>query len=479
MRLTSALITLFVLLTVSPSAGCADPVGSKLQDRTQTEMTLYSDGFGLIREVRKTTVPQGDQTLHLEDIPEQLVAESLHVRSLNQPGKLTVLEQSFHNDVLDTGRLLDYFVGKKIKIEQWNQFQDRKEIVEATLLSNAGEPIYEVNGEVRIGLSGVRILPEIPAGMALKPSLNIAVQNQAAEAHDLELTYISYGLSWSAHYVLSLEGDTENASLSCWVSLVNQLQTSFDKAKLRLVAGSVNQTPPQAPSPRFMMKAVAYETAADSGAGFSESNAFEYHVYDYAKPVSLEKLEKKQVEFIPSRAVKIKKEYEFSSQDNNYYYQRYSGPEDEKSVDVYITLKNDNASGLGLPLPAGTVRLYQSSADSNTLFLGEDRMAHTGENEKIRLKTGQAFDLKAERKQTDYKQITSQMHETEWEITLRNSKEQPVEISVIETLPYNSQWKMIAESQPHEKESAFQIRYRVQVPAMTELKFRYRIQAGY
>jgi hypothetical protein len=146
-------------------------------------------------------------------------------------------------------------------------------------------------------------------------------------------------------------------------------------------------------------------------------------------------------------------------------------------VNVYIKLKNSKENKLGMPLPEGTMRLYKQDTDGSQQFIGEDKIKHTPKDEEVRLKIGEAFDVVAERKQISFKPITSRLHETEWEIKVRNHKEQAVTIGIVEPL-YGS-WEVVEKNLPYKKLDAFTIRFDVPVPKGGEATVKYRVKVGY
>jgi hypothetical protein len=130
-----------------------------------------------------------------------------------------------------------------------------------------------------------------------------------------------------------------------------------------------------------------------------------------------------------------------------------------------------------MPLPAGTVRLYTRDAQGGQQFIGEDNIDHTPKDEDVRVKVGDAFDVVAERKQTDYKVITPTVYEYAYEITIRNHKDAPV--SVIVNEPIGGDWRMVSSTHEAEKTAAFAARFRVSVPKNGEAKLAYRVRVKY
>ena len=138
---------------------------STQQDQTGVEVTVYNSNIGLVKDTRKIQLPVGEGELQFEDVASYIMPETVFVTSVNFPKKFSVLEQNYEYDLMNENKLLDKYVGKKIKIIDWNEYQDRKDIVEATLLSNNQGQIFEIGGQIYLGYPGVKILPSIPENL--------------------------------------------------------------------------------------------------------------------------------------------------------------------------------------------------------------------------------------------------------------------------------------------------------------------------
>jgi hypothetical protein len=252
----------------------------------------------------------------------------------------------------------------------------------------------------------------------------------------------------------------------------NKSGAQYRQAKLKLVAGEVNQAPPE----RLRRKTFMEEAAPTSQAPqFKEESFFEYHIYDLERPTTIKDKQTKQIKLLEAQGVKCSKEllvYGIKS----YFTRQYRPSNPKQPVGVYMKLKNSKENGLGAPLPKGVMRLYKRDSSGSQQFIGEDRIQHTPKDETVKLKVGEAFDVVAERRQVDYKRITSRRHESEWEITLRNHKKEAVTVGIVEPLFGN--WTMLSNSDPFEKKDAFTIRFDVQVPADGEVKVNYRVRVG-
>ncbi len=467
-------LSVLFLLPFAGGAYAAPVLESTSRDQKSLDLTVYSDQFAMVREVRRLDLPAGQSTVKFSDVPASITPETIQIRSLTSAAEFSVWEQNYERNTFDAQGLLEKFVGKKIKLMNWNQFQDRKDVTEATLLSNDGEPVYQIGNEIYIGHPGTRILPEVPAEMAAKPAFIWLVDAASKKAHDLEVSYLAGSMGWRADYVLALPEISGTADLGAWVTLNNQSGAAYPGARLKLIAGQVNSRRPQPMGRNFGMKAQAM--MADAAPEFSEKTSFEYHAYELPRPVTLLQNQTKQVPLFKNKTgVKFLKEYRVDGAP--YYYGNQSQENQKQPVQVFVRIMNAPESGLGVPLPQGTVRIYSRDAQGRLTFLGEDGISHTAQGEELRVAAGEAFDIIAERKQLDFKQVTSNTTETEWEIKIKNRKAEDLEVNVFETL--SGSWQILTQSQPSEKINAGLVKFRVKAPKNSETTVRYRVRTGF
>jgi len=461
-----------LIFSLSISAVAQTALKSTIDDQTSVEVTVYNSNLGLVKDVRKITLPQGEGELRFMDVASYIMPVTVHATSLNAPDKFSVLEQNYEYDLMDANKLLDKYVGKNIKIVDWNEFQDRKEIVEAELLSNNNGQIYKINNEIYLGHPGYKVLPEIPENLIAKPTLTWLYDNSSKASQDIEVSYLTSNISWKADYVFLINQDDTMADLSGWVSLDNRSGTTYKDAKLKLVAGEVHRAEQNVYSDVSLEAGYAPRSKAQQ---FQEKAFFEYHIYDLQRPTTIKNNQTKQVSLLEAKNVKTEKEFLVYGI-RTWYTRQYMEDLPKQPVNVYIKFKNEKQNNLGMPLPAGVMRLYKEDDANSLQFIGEDNIDHTPKDEEIKLKVGEAFDIVCERKQTDFKQITTRLYETEWEVTLRNHKEEAVTVGIIEPLYGN--WKVISNSHPYDKVDAFTIRFNVKVPKDGEVKVKYRLRVG-
>jgi len=261
------------------------------------------------------------------------------------------------------------------------------------------------------------------------------------------------------------------------VTLTNQSGIAYHNAGLQLVAGDVNRVQPEQRIARKML-AVASEMA--DTAQMKEEALFEYHLYTLQHPTTLLEKQTKQVALLSATRVPLTKEYLLQGAD---YY--YSGKHDtinqKQKISVFINFRN-KGEGLGIPLPKGIIRVYKKDLNGNSQFIGEDQIDHTPNNEQIRLKMGNAFDITADKVQTDFKQIAGTLRnasifETAYQITVKNAKKEAITVKVQEPLP--GDWEVISESLSHTKLGAGWVEWKVPVPAESETKLIYRVRVKY
>ena len=470
-RIIGCVFCLIIFCYALPLA--AGEAGSKstVRDQTGVEVTVYNNNLGLIKDTRAVRISPEKGELRFMDVAAHIMPVTVHVKSLDSPKMFRVLEQNYEYDLMDGKKLLDKYVGKRIKIIDWNKFQDRKETVEAVLLSNNRDQIFKINDEIYIGHPGIKVLPEIPENLIAKPTLTWLYENEGGERHNLEVSYLTGNINWKADYVVVLDADDRSSDISAWVTVDNKSGATYRNATLKLIAGEINRAEEKGPLVRYAMEEMAKAGAPQ----FDEKEFFEYHIYDLARPTTIKNNQTKQIRLFEAAGVTVEKEFLLHGARSSFT-GRYRKGDPKQPIDVYIKFKNSKENNLGMPFPEGIMRLYKMDEKGSQQFIGEDRIEHTPKNEEVTLKIGEAFDLVAEKVQTDFRQVSTRRYETEWEVTLRNHKEDDVTVELIEPLFGN--WTVLKNSHAYRKMDAFTLRFDVTVPKNGEVKVTYRIQVG-
>jgi hypothetical protein len=472
MKAISCIFSLVVLLVSSTIEAGQTGAKSTVDDQVAVEVTVYNNNLGLIKDTRKVALPVGEGELRFMDVASHIMPVTVHAKSVNLPDDFIVLEQNYEYDLMNADKLLDKYVGKKIKIIDWNKFQDTKQAVEATLLSNNQGQIYKINDEIYLGHPGYKVLPGIPENLIAKPTLMWLYDNKSEKAHRLEVSYLTNNITWKADYVVVLSKNDKSADISGWVSLDNKSGATYRNAGLKLVAGEVHRVEERL----YDERVYAMELRRKAGAPqFEEKAFFEYHIYDLQRKTTIKDKQTKQVSLLEAIGAGVQKELLVYGV-KGYFTRLYREQNPRQTVNVYVKFKNSKENSLGIPLPGGIMRLYKEDTDGSLQFVGEDRIEHTPKDEEVKLKIGEAFDVVAERVQTDYRQITTKLHESAWEITLRNYKEEDITVSIVEPLFGN--WVVTSNSHPYRKIDAFTIRFDVRIPGDGEVKVKYMVRVG-
>ena len=449
------------------------------RDRQSVNITVYNSNLGLVRETRRLTLPNGQIALRFADVTAQIRPETVHLASLTAPASLRILEQNYQYDLLNPAKLLDKFVGKEITLvlRHYQNNTESFEPVQATLMSNNGGQVWRIKGQIVINPSNIAEMrfPDLPKNLVATPTLVWDLENRETGSQSIEASYLTGGMNWRADYVLLVNADDTKGDLQGWVTLTNASGATFEDARLQLVAGDVNRVSEER-NIQFA-GAMARKTMADESQ-FQEQGFFEYHMYTLQRPATIRDNETKQVSLLEAAGFDVKKEFVLNGQ--RYYYTGYNNPGAaiKEKVGVYVQFRNSQGNKLGMPLPAGTIRLYKRDDKGNQQFIGEDKIDHTPKDEDVRVKVGDAFDIVAERKQTDYKVVvTGHMYEYAYEIKIRNHKDGPVTVVVNE--PIGGDWEMVFSTFKAEKTAAFAARFQVPVAKDGEATLAYRVRVKY
>ena len=456
----------------SPRATTPDQ-STSLTDQTDLNVTVYNSNIALIRDVRNLTLPDGTFRLKFMDIAATVNPATVHFRSLTNPDKLSVIEQNYEYDLLEPAKLLHKYVGKEVTLVR--TYQDsgttKHEEIKATLLSDNNGQVWKIGNDIVTGTYAESYrFPDIPANLYDRPTLLMSLENSGPRKQQIEASYLATNLSWNADYVLTVARDDKSADLDGWVTLTNNSGTAFHNARLQLVAGDLNRLPQAGPVSVAGNVMMMKEARASQ---FQQENFSEYHLYTLGRRTSVENQETKQISLLEGSGIPVQKLFVVNG--NNYYYRSQQAPGSpiKDPVMVYYKFKNEAKAGLGVPLPAGSVRVYQKDSKGGILFIGEDRIGHTPKDEDVTVHIGNAFDVVAERKQTDYKHVDTHTWELEYEITLRNHKDTPITVEVNE--PIGGDWEMLESTYKFTKTAAFAAQFQIPVAANGTSVLKYRV----
>jgi hypothetical protein len=434
-------------------------------------------GYAIVRHDRSYAIDRGISRLRVSNVAAQIDPTTVTFSSLDEPGT-RVLEQSYQFDLVSQAKLLQRYLGQTITIEQTRG--DQVDLLEGTLLGiGDGLTLQMDDGSVHAlrNYDNIRF-SQLPGGLITQPTLEWLLESPASGTQQTRIAYETRGMTWWADYnVIYDDSKACKLDISAWVSIINQSGATYENTRLKLIAGDVNRAEP----PRREREVMYRSAMAEDSAGFAEKAFFEYHLYTLGRRSDLPDNSTKQIQLMPTaRGVQCQKELVFAPTLNTRFYgqpqfdQEY-GRHGAGDVDVYLRFSNESGNGLGVPLPAGRIRVSQlDTADGSLEFIGEDVLDHTPRNEGVLIEMGKAFDVVGERKQTDFRLDLRErkLWET-FEIRLRNHKDEAVDIAVFENLYRASNWKIENSSHRQEKENSNRIRFDVSIPSEGETVVRY------
>jgi hypothetical protein len=454
-------------------SGPAQQRQSNAAQREEVSITVYNSNFGLVREIRSVDLAQGMNALEFRDVAAQIQPETVHVKSLVDEQSLRIFEQNYRYDLLSPWTLLSKYVGKKIKVVRWNEKTNKDEEIEAEVLANQDGVVLKIGGEITYGMPGRLVFPELPANLVSKPTLVWMLGSTLAKQR-LEVSYLTRDITWKSDYVLVVDDGDAKGDLQGWVTLNNRTGTSYDNAKLKLVAGDVRKlAPADTDYDGVGDEEQPMAQAPPPPPEFKEEGFFEYHLYTLSQPTSVKDNEQKQISLLEAKGITLKKQLIFRGTD--YWYRNsYGQVASNQKIGVFLDIENKEQNKLGIALPKGIVRVYKADKSGAKQFIGEDSIDHTPRDEKVRIKMGEAFDVVGDRKQTDWKHLGACTSESAWEISLRNHKDTEEQVLVVE--PTGGDWEILASNATAKKEDAHTFTFDVKVPKRGETKITYRVR---
>ena len=425
-------------------------------------VTIYTRDLGFVRDVRTLEVRDSRDTVRIAGVPERVDFTSVRLAPADASARVTRL--AYRYDVATGDALIQNAKGRRVRVTSRG---DRA--TEGILVGTDGGFLV-VRGDdgtltaiTRESLETVR-LSDPPASIAVRPSIEAAIEGAHRGRLEAELSYLTGGLSWSAEHTVVRRGEG-SATWSTNVTIDNQTGVAFDNAMVKLVAGEPRRaTPPPMPMATFRNQMKEEMMAADGSAAMSQESFADYHLYTLTQPAVLRDREAQSLVMHAPRDVRATPRY------------FYRGG-DPRGVTTQLEVKNDAASGLGLPLPAGRVRFYEADPSGAVQFTGEAIIGHTAEDEKLSMDIGSAFDLVAERREMANKRLSDKEREVTVAIELRNRKKTGVTIVVQENL--GGDIEIVKSSLPARRKDANTLEFDVPVAAGKEVTLSYTYRVRY
>ena len=465
--LIAALAAIALILLILPAiSGDMPQVSTTSEDQTNIAITIYNDGTGLVKDTRTLDLPNGYFDLKYMDVAASIDPTSVHFVSLTNPDALGILEQNYEYDLVSTQALYQANIDNHVAVKT----SDNR-TVEGKLLAYDGNLVIQTSSGIVIVSSPVEVSFDVlPEGLITRPTLKWSLVNNLAASQETEMSYLTSGLGWTANYVAVVNQNDDKLDLSGWVTINNNSGADYKNAVLKLVAGQVNKvqpTPPPMPSAGLGMA-----MAAPNVPGFQEEAFFEYHLYTLERPATVLNNEQKQISLMEASGIGVTKVFLF-----NPGYQYYgTGDTAQGEIETRLKFMNSEANGLGIPLPAGILRVYKKDSSGALQFIGEDRINHTPKDEEIEVFLGKAFDIVGERVVMDQRQINDRTWEYDVQVTIRNHKDQAIEVLFWDNVW--GDWQVKRSSLPYRQKDASTVEFNIPVTSNGETVLTYTIRRG-
>lgn len=429
---------------------------------TDVAVTVYNNNLGVISETRSLDITKGTNRLAFTDVPALIDAASVRVELPNSNNRLTILEQNYAYDLVSPEQMYQKYIDEQIEIvdEDGNLYTGK------LLAYNGGAiTLLDASGKVKI-VSASKVtevnFPALPEGLITRPTLFWLYNSNADGKLDLRVGYQTGGMSWNAEYVGVLNENETSLGLSGWSSINNQSGKRYENATLKLIAGDISRATQR--EPRYERKMTLSAMAPDEE-GFEEKQFFEYHMYTLPRKATVADKEIKQISLFDPATASVKKAYVYKPEEN------------AKQVAVAVKFKNSQQTGLGMPLPAGRVRLFKADIDGSMVLLGEDLISHTPKDEEVDLKVGYAFDIAAAERLMTQTRISDRVEDREYEVEFRNHKKEAVTISVEKKLW--GTFEVLQADFQYKKKDANTLTFDVSVGADQSAVVKYKVRFTY
>jgi len=481
MRKYGKVVIVLSLCLVLCAAGVTFAAQPESEDEAiGVDLTVYNQNLALVKDRRTIELESGVNEIAFRDVAKLIKPATVLFRSLTDPEGTTVLEQNYEYDLVGSQKLLEKYVDQKITL-----ITEDGSAYTGTLLSGTQDVILQdEDGAVTlIRQDQVRefSFPSLPEGLITKPTLLWLLEADEEGEHDIEVTYMTEGINWQADYVLLLNQEDTEIDLEGWITLNNNSGATYRDAKLKLIAGEIHRAPEAVPYPALAEERIM-ALAATGGPPVEEREFFEYHLYEVQRPVTVKDRQTKQIEFTSASGASATKFFVYDASQLPFYY-RYApitepsyGQTGNRKVMIMLEFENSEDAGLGVPLPKGTVRVYKEDIDGSTQFVGEDTIDHTPKDETVQLYLGDAFDIIGERKQTNFLKLGTRSIEESYEVTIRNHKDEDVEVRVVEHMFRWTEWEIEETTHEYTKTDSRTIEYRVEVPSDGEVTIEYTVR---
>ncbi len=358
-RSVEAICTAAILASLFPVSGCGRATAAgPASPAPALELTVYKQDFALVHDTRAVSVRAGTDQVLLPGVSKQLDPDSVLFDWPEGRSHPDVVSTTYNIGVSSSQELMQRLVGQSVDVVwrgQDGRESDRRsgrleEAGQGTVLHTKEGYLIDPTGEVVV--PGNRTFPTMPELVA-------KVESPLTGTLKLGTSYLTRGLSWSADYVGMISGDGKSMRLECWGTVTNQTGTDFPAAKIKLVAGNPNRAAAYVSdrSEMTFTRGVQVQMSgrlAQAPAGMPPPVATgELYAYPIPAQADISQGQMNRVRILEAASVPIVRTYSIALNP-------WMEATERHSAQVSISFTNGTAVGLGLPLPAGAVRAYET-----------------------------------------------------------------------------------------------------------------------
>ena len=453
-------------------------VGNYASAEEGVAITIYNKDLALVKDSRKLEIKPGIGDLKFTDVASRIDPTSVSLKSITHPKNLSILEQNYEYDLVSADKLLQKYIDKTVQVLT-SQGKVQKGVLMSfdsnQLVLNTDEGITMIRRgdnitDIQFGDSDTKLIT--------RPTLLWKTLSDKPGEHLATVSYMTGGISWRSNYIVIANDDDTEMDFTGWVTITNNSGATYENAKLKLIAGDIHRAPKPEFNRRRAVDGLKAPMMMAKRSGFQEKSFFEYHLYTLGRKSTIKDKQIKQVELLSASDASMEKVFIYDpvgSSFHGYWYAGRYGQSKNTKVQVMFEIKNEEENNMGMPLPKGTVRVFKRDSDGSLEFLGEDNIDHTPKNETLRLKIGNAFDIVAERRATNFKKITDRSARETFEIKIRNHKDTDVIVDVIERMNRAEDWRIETSTHEWKKENSRTMKIPVSVKANGEATFTYTV----
>ncbi|MCH8274011.1 MAG: DUF4139 domain-containing protein [Armatimonadetes bacterium] len=459
-------------------------------NREGVELTVYAQDFAMVREVRPMELSEGTNRLQLLHVSKQLDPQSVLLRWQDGAAGLPeIVAHSYDLGVADSAGLLKRYLGEEVEIVRYGQNGREAQRQKGRLMvGEEGDVVVQIDGKFYVDPPGTIVAPA-NGDVVTIPQLSVQVESGSEQRADLEVAYLTRGLSWSADYVATLSPGEDSISLECWATVTNRTGVDYPDAKVTLIAGSPNRAAQSVIVTNLRAKTRDYARAYDASINgvYAEAPATlpslkaepvgDFHAYHIESPTTVVQEQMNRLVILKATDVPVIKDYStrlprLTAYDYDYEWGRGDFPV-RGTVQLAVTFFNREDDGLGLPLARGAIRFYEPDSSGSLRYVGAASIQNTPKDQKVYLTLANAFDLFTEARVVKKQKISKRTMRKEIEVVLHNEKAEAVDLRVVQG--FSGRWKIINESHEHKNLDASNAQWTVNVPAGGEVTLKYTV----